>query len=72
MLTLGPEDDQLFPDEIRDAGKTHFDQTGHKYDLKVYPGVPHGFAVVGEYEDHKIKDAQKEAFAQMVAFLKEN
>ena len=29
-----------------------------------------GFAVVGEYQDPKIKDAQKSAFEQMVTWLK--
>lgn len=28
-----------------------------------------GFAVVGEYEDAKIQDAQKLAFDQMLGFL---
>ncbi|KAI4216756.1 MAG: hypothetical protein LQ351_000705 [Letrouitia transgressa] len=40
------------------------------HDIQVFPGVPHGFAVVGEYEDSKIKDAQKTAFEQMVSWLK--
>jgi len=31
-----------------------------------------GFAVVGEYEDQKIQDAQKEAFQQMLGFLNEH
>jgi len=31
-----------------------------------------GFAVVGEYEDQKIQDAQKEAFQQILGFLNEH
>lgn len=32
--------------------------------------VSAGFAVVGEYEDVKIRDAQKAAFEQMLSWLK--
>ena len=31
-----------------------------------------GFAVVGEYPDPKIQEAQKSAFSQMVTWLKEH
>jgi len=40
------------------------------HEVKVYTGVPHGFAVVGEYENPKIQEAQKSAFEQMVGWLK--
>ena len=64
------ENDQLFPDDIREAGKVYFQEKHLEHEVKVYPGVPHGFAVVGEYTDTKIQDAQKSAFEQMVAWLK--
>lgn len=64
------EDDQLFPNDIRTAGQEALKKNKVEHEVKVYPGVPHGFAVVGEYEDSKIQQAQKEAFDQMVAWLK--
>jgi dienelactone hydrolase len=64
------DNDQLFPDEIREAGVKHLQEQKIQYELKEYPGVPHGFAVIGEYEDPKIQEAQKAAFAQMLAWLK--
>ena len=82
-----PENDQLFPDEIREEGKKSLEEKGIKHEVKVYPNVPHGmvlsqstgilllltsvgFATVGEYEDPKIQEAQREAFEQMLAWLK--
>ncbi|MCJ1405974.1 hypothetical protein MMC19_000039 [Ptychographa xylographoides] len=64
------ENDQLFPDEIREAGKAYFQENHIEHEVKVYSGVPHGFAVVGEYEDPKIQETQKLAFEQMVEWLK--
>lgn len=64
------ENDQLFPDDVRDEGKKALEAKGLEFDLKVYPEVPHGFAVYGDYEDAKIKDAQGEAFQQMLGWLK--
>ena len=64
------ENDQLFPDDVRNAGQTYLEENKVKQEVKVYSGVPHGFAVVGEYEDPKIQAAQKEAFTQMLEWLK--
>lgn len=64
------EHDQLFPDDVRSAGQTFLEEKKVEHEVKIYSGVPHGFAVVGEYEDPKIQDAQKEAFEQMVEWLK--
>ena len=63
------EDDPFFPNEIRDNGKKQLEAKGITHELKTYPGVPHGFAVVGDYVDEKIQQAQKEAYAQMLGFL---
>lgn len=64
------ENDQLFPDDVRTAGQKYLEENKVKHEVKVYSGVPHGFAVVGEYGDPKIQEAQKEAFEQMLAWLK--
>lgn len=64
------ENDQLFPDDVRTAGQTFLEEKKIDHEVKVYSGVPHGFAVVGEYENPKIQEAQKSAFEQMAGWLK--
>lgn len=64
------ENDQLFPDDVRAAGKSFLEEKKIEHEIQVYSGVPHGFAVVGEYEDSKIQEAQKSAFEQMIGWLK--
>lgn len=64
------ENDQLFPDDVRTAGQTFLEEKKIDHEVKVYSGVPHGFAVVGEYENTKIQEAQKSAFEQMAGWLK--
>ena len=64
------ENDQLFPDEVREHGEQYLKENNVDIEFKTYSGVPHGFGVVGEYEDAKIKAAQVEAFDQMLAWLK--
>jgi len=64
------EDDQLFPTEIREDGRKYLESQNVEHEINVYSNVPHGFAVVGEYEDQKIQNAQKQAFDQMLNWLK--
>lgn len=70
VCIIAVENDQLFPEEHRTAGITMLNEKGVQNEVEVYPGVPHGFAVVGEYVDENIKTQQKKAFEQMLAFLK--
>lgn len=63
------ESDPLFPDEVRTAGEDYLSQNHVEHEVQVYPGVPHGFAVVGDYADASIKDAQATAFEQMLKWL---
>lgn len=64
------EDDPLFPEDVLEAGKKGLEERKVEVEVKTYPKVPHGFAVLGDYEDASIVSAQKEAFEQMLAFLK--
>lgn len=63
------ENDPLFPDEVRQAGMETLEKNQVEHKVKVYPEVPHGFAVVGDYSDPMIKEAQQQAFGQMLGFL---
>jgi dienelactone hydrolase len=69
VCIVAVEGDSLFPDEVREEGRKALETKGLEHEVKVYPGVPHGFAVLGDYEDAKIVQAQGEAFQQMLAWL---
>ncbi|KAM3452407.1 hypothetical protein MY3296_004563 [Beauveria thailandica] len=66
------EDDPLFSDEVRTLGEDVMSKANLEHEVQVYPGVPHGFAVVGEYAEAAIKDAQATAYAQMLKWIKEH
>ncbi|KAK3177655.1 hypothetical protein K4F52_009560 [Lecanicillium sp. MT-2017a] len=66
------EDDPLFSDSIRTAGEDTMSKANLEHEVQVYPGVPHGFAVVGEYADANIKEAQGTAYEQMLKWIKEH
>jgi dienelactone hydrolase len=64
------EQDSLFPDHIREKGVEKLKEKGVEHEVQIFSGVPHGFAVLGDYEDEKIKEKQKEAFEQLLQWLK--
>ncbi|KAI9668457.1 MAG: hypothetical protein M1831_001211 [Alyxoria varia] len=65
--------DQLFPDEVREQGRARLELAGVDHEIRVFEGMPHGFAVLGEYGDEgekgKIGEMQKEAFGMMKGWL---
>lgn len=63
------ENDPLFPEEVRTLGEDAMESANLEHEVKVYPGVPHGFAVVGQYEDSGIKEAQATAYDQMLSWI---
>ncbi|KAK5078688.1 hypothetical protein LTR64_002897 [Lithohypha guttulata] len=63
------EDDPLFPEDVLDEGRKSLEEHKIDHQIEVYKDVPHGFAVVGEYESQKINDAQSKAFDGMLAWL---
>ncbi len=70
MSMVVVENDPLFPEEILEEGKKQLATSSIEHEIKVYQGVPHGFAVVGEYDDGKIRHEQERAFQQMLDWLK--
>lgn len=63
------ENDQLFSEDVREYGEKYLHENNIESEFKTYSGVPHGFGIMGDYEDAKIKVAQGEAFEQMLAWL---
>jgi len=72
LMLVCVQDDQLFPEDVRVAGEEYMKENGVEHKIEIYPGVPHGFAVVGEYESQEIKAAQEQAFTQMLTWLKDH
>jgi dienelactone hydrolase len=70
LSIVAVEDDSLFPDEIREAGVKALAEKKVEHEVEVFPGVPHGFAVWGDYEDAGIQEQQGVAFGQLLAWLK--
>ncbi|KAG6004027.1 hypothetical protein E4U54_000604 [Claviceps lovelessii] len=66
------EDDPLFPDAVRTAGEDVMSKANLEHEVQVYPGVPHGFAVVGSYASASISEAQATAYDQMLRWIKEH
>ncbi|KAI0855556.1 Alpha/Beta hydrolase protein [Xylaria cubensis] len=66
------ENDPVFPDEVRTAGEDAMSKSNLEHEVQVYPGVPHGFAVAGDYADTNIKEAQGTAYEQMLKWLNEH
>ena len=64
------ENDQLFSEEVQEYGEKYLQENNIESEFETYSGVPHGFGVMGEYEDPKIKTAQAKAFDQILAWLK--
>ncbi|KAF2088412.1 dienelactone hydrolase family protein [Saccharata proteae CBS 121410] len=65
------ENDPLFPEETVTAGVQSLQKNSVEHEIKTYPNVPHGFAVVGDYpDDPKIMEQQKLAYEQMLNWLK--
>ncbi|EPS37864.1 hypothetical protein H072_8428 [Dactylellina haptotyla CBS 200.50] len=63
------ENDGLFPDEVREAGINYLEEKQIEHELRIYDNVPHGFAVMGSYDDQKIQSSQQEANIQMLEWL---
>ncbi|KAK5119401.1 hypothetical protein LTR85_007501 [Meristemomyces frigidus] len=70
MCVVAVEDDPLFPDRVRNEGLEAMKAKKLDHEFRVYPDVPHGFAVLGDYADGGIVEKQGEAFEQMLGWLK--
>jgi dienelactone hydrolase len=66
------ESDPMFPDDVRTKGEDIMSKNSLEHEVQVYPGVPHGFGVIGDYNDPNIKEAQVTAFEQMLKWIKEH
>ncbi|KAK3648608.1 hypothetical protein LTR56_007434 [Elasticomyces elasticus] len=70
MCVVAVKEDSLFPDHVREKGVEAMQKNGLEHEVTVYEGVPHGFAVLGDYADEEIVGKQRDAFGQMLGWLK--
>jgi dienelactone hydrolase len=68
-LCIAVEDDPLFPSEVLDLAQKAWAANEAECKVEVYKGVPHGFAVLGEYEDEGIRKEQERAWEEMRGWL---
>lgn len=66
------KDDALFPDEVRENGVKGLGERGVAHEVRVFEGVPHGFAVLGDFRDANIQTKQTEAFEMMSRWLEQH
>lgn len=69
LSIVAVKDDPLFPDDVLQAGIKAIKEKKGTVEEKTYPDVPHGFAVLGDYEELHIKEQQTDAFERMLQFL---
>ncbi|ETN39613.1 uncharacterized protein HMPREF1541_05839 [Cyphellophora europaea CBS 101466] len=72
MCVVAVENDSLFPEEVLEAGRKAWAASAVECRVEVFGGVPHGFAVLGEYEDAGIMESQERAFEMMRGWLDEH
>jgi dienelactone hydrolase len=64
------KDDPMFSEEdVLTPGRRAMEANKVEHEVQVFSGVPHGFAVYGDYEDAKIKQSQEQAFGQMLGWI---
>lgn len=63
------ETDQIFPPEKRHKSEEILKETGHHYQINLYSGVSHGFAVRCDLSDKVQKWSKEQAFNQAVAWF---
>lgn len=66
------EVDHIFPTEKRHKSEEILIKTGQPWQINLYSGVSHGFAVRGDMEDQKARFAKEQAFIQAVAWFNEH
>lgn len=63
------ETDSIFPAELRHKSEEILKEGGHPYQINLYSGVEHGFAVRGDISKKEHKFAKEQAFFQAVQWF---
>ncbi len=65
------ETDAIFPPEKRHASEEILKKAGHPYQINLYSGVAHGFAVRGDMSKKIERYAKEQAFYQALQWFNE-
>lgn len=65
------ENDEIFTKELRQKTETKLAETKATYQINLFGGMEHGFAVRGDMKDPKQKFAKEQAFYQAIAWFRE-
>lgn len=65
------ETDEIFPTEKRHKSEEILKETGKPYQINLYSGVTHGFAVRGDPKDRVGTYAKESAFLQAAQWFEE-
>ncbi|KAJ9660562.1 hypothetical protein H2198_002499 [Neophaeococcomyces mojaviensis] len=66
------ETDSIFPAEKRHHSEEILKKTGQPYQINLYSGVEHGFAVRGDPKNRVVQYAKESAFLQAVQWFEEH
>lgn len=66
------ETDHIFPSEKRHHSEDVLKKTGQPYQINLYSGVEHGFAVRGDPKNRVVQYAKESAFLQHVQWFEEH
>lgn len=65
------EIDSVFPPEKRHETEVILKESGYPYQITLYSGVSHGFAVRGDLSNRQVLFAKEQAFYQAIAWFDE-
>ena len=71
MSIAAAETDSMFTPELRHASEEVLQKTGQPYQINLFSGVSHGFAVRGDVSKKVEKFAKEQAFIQAVHWFDE-
>ncbi|KAL5320135.1 hypothetical protein ACEPPN_010936 [Leptodophora sp. 'Broadleaf-Isolate-01'] len=63
------ETDQIWPTDKRHESEVILAKTGQPYQINLFSGVEHGFAVRGDLSNEQLKFAKEQAFLQAIAWF---
>ena len=66
-----PETDAIFPAELRHESEAVLKDVKQPYQINLYSGVQHGFAVRGDVKNQQARYAKESAFLQACAWFDE-
>lgn len=69
MFLLVPETDSIFTTQLRHESEETLIKTGQPWQINLFSGVSHGFAVRGDLNDKVQKWAKEQAFCQAVVWF---